>query len=95
MKGKPVQAGSVFVPQSGTSTRQAAGGVAPQDQPSSRRPDAKTRILTVDEVGDFYHKPVPRIRIKGKWLERAGFKPGGRVKVRIEEQGKIQLNAEG
>lgn len=29
--------------------------------------------------------PVPRIRLTGRWLEQAGFKPHSRVCVQVEE----------
>ena len=36
----------------------------------------KKRILKVEEVGDFWRKQTfPRIRLKGKWLEKAGILP--------------------
>lgn len=51
-----------------------------------------TRSLQVEAIGDFFAgKTCPRIRIAGKWLERAGFKPGHRVHVVIEGPGMISL----
>ena len=35
-----------------------------------------TRTLKVTDTGDFYKKNVvPQIRLKGKWLTKAGFTP--------------------
>ncbi|MHC1766169.1 MAG: SymE family type I addiction module toxin [Verrucomicrobiia bacterium] len=40
----------------------------------------RPRILKIEEAGDFYDSTVqPRIRLSGRWLERAGFMPGHRV----------------
>src|SRR4051812_18521543 len=63
---------------------------APTDQGSDlTRP---TRSLAVESVYDFSSEAViPRIRIAGKWLERAGFKPGHRVKIVIERSGSLSL----
>lgn len=36
-----------------------------------------------------------RIRLKGQWLEAAGFKPGLRVKIVILAPGIVQLQTEG
>ena len=36
-------------------------------------------------------KVTPKIRLTGRWLERAGFKPGHRVEVRLDEPGKLTL----
>jgi hypothetical protein len=46
------------------------------------KPVMRPRILKVEETGDFYASNVrPRIRLSGRWLERAGFKPGHGVQV--------------
>lgn len=29
--------------------------------------------------------PIPRIRLMGRWLEQAGFKPDSRVRVHVED----------
>lgn len=55
------------------------------------------RRLTVEE-GLIYLKwrkksPYSLIRIKGKWLTRAGFKPGAKVLVEVE-QGRLIITAE-
>jgi len=54
--------------------------------------DRRTRSLKIEEIGDFSRgKIIPRLRIAGQWLERAGFKPGHRVEVLIEQPGSLTL----
>ena len=51
----------------------------------SRRCCAKSRKLKVYEIGDvFYGKGQPQIRLQGKWLREAGFKPHDRIVVKKE-----------
>lgn len=50
------------------------------------------RFLKIETTGDFYYGKIkPRIRLTGKWLERAGFKPGHRVEVRFDQPGSLTL----
>ena len=50
------------------------------------------RTLKIEATGDFAaRKIVPKIRLTGQWLERAGFKPGHRVEIRLDEPGKLTL----
>jgi hypothetical protein len=50
------------------------------------------RTLKIETVGDFCHgKGSPQIRLSGRWLERAGFKPGHRVEVQIGQPGILTL----
>lgn len=52
----------------------------------------QSRSLKVEAIGDFSRgKIIPRIRIAGQWLERAGFKPGHRVQVFMEQTGSLSL----
>lgn len=52
----------------------------------------KARSLKIEKTGDFFGgKIIPRIRITGQWLERAGFKPGHRVEVRFDQPGNLTL----
>ena len=52
----------------------------------------KTRTLKIEAAGDFWHgRVVPKIRLTGKWLERAGFKPGNRVAIEMSGQGRMTL----
>ena len=51
-----------------------------------------TRSLAVEAIGDPWRGQIkPRIRIAGQWLERAGFTPGHRVEVRLEQPGILTL----
>ena len=41
-----------------------------------------TRTLKIEEDGDYWKGLTkPKIRLMGRWLERAGFRPGNRVQV--------------
>jgi hypothetical protein len=52
----------------------------------------KTRTLKIEAAGDFWRgRVVPKIRLTGKWLERAGFKPGCRVAIEMSGQGMMTL----
>lgn len=52
----------------------------------------RPRVITIERTGDFFLRKVrPRIRLSGRWLERAGFKPGHRVQVDWVEDGVISL----
>jgi hypothetical protein len=50
-----------------------------------------SRTLKIEEGGDRWTGTKPKIRIMGLWLKRAGFEPGGRVRVRYLSQGLIVL----
>ena len=50
------------------------------------------RTLRIERTGDFWRGKIkPRIRTGGQWLERAGFKPGHRIEVRVEQPGTMTL----
>ena len=52
-----------------------------------------TRSLQIESCGDFWRRDIkPKIRLTGKWLERAGFKPGHRVTVEIGQPGTLTLH---
>ena len=52
----------------------------------------RSRILTIEKTGDAYAGEVgPRFRLAGRWLEKAGFKPGHRVQVEWIDDGDISL----
>lgn len=54
-----------------------------------------TRSLKIEEAGNrFKYGIVPKLRITGKWLETAGFKPGQRVTVTLISPGVIELRTE-
>lgn len=53
---------------------------------------AGVRTLAIEPAGDFFYGGVkPKIRLTGRWLERAGFKPGHRVEVCVDRPGTITL----
>jgi len=48
--------------------------------------------LKIEENGEFSENRVkPQIRLMGHWLEKAGFRPGGRVHVVCRAPGIIEL----
>ena len=50
------------------------------------------RTLKIETVGDFARRKVkPLIRLTGRWLEKAGFKPGHRVQVSHSKSGELVL----
>ena len=52
----------------------------------------RARTLKIESTGDFFAGKVrPKIRITGRWLEAAGFRPGHHVQVNILEPGRISL----
>jgi hypothetical protein len=53
-----------------------------------------SRDLKIEPHGDSWKGPIkPKIRLIGRWLERAGFKPGGRVEVKFVAPGVIELRS--
>jgi hypothetical protein len=54
-----------------------------------------TRSLAIEARGNgFREQPEPGIRLKGKWLQAAGFQPGQRCTVRLVADGVIELTAQ-
>ena len=52
------------------------------------------RTLKIEADGDFWKGPrKPKIRLMGRWLERAGFTPGNRVNVTCVAPGVIELRS--
>ena len=51
-----------------------------------------TRQLQIESCGDYFYKRVfPAIRLKGQWLQQAGFHPGARVQVTQVQSGVLEL----
>ncbi len=51
-----------------------------------------TRNLKIEATGDFARGKIsPKIRLGGRWLERAGFTPGKRVTVELTDTGCLTL----
>ena len=62
---------------------------------TSPHPGPKTRRLKIEEEGDPWKGKVrSKIRLKGCWLERAGFKQGNHVSVKYVASGVIELHAD-
>lgn len=52
------------------------------------------RTLKIEADGDCWKGLIkPKIRLMGRWLERAGFKPGQRVHVTCVAPGRIELRS--
>jgi len=57
-------------------------------------PDPTVRMLKIEADGDFWKgATMPKIRLMGRWLERAGFSPGNRVQVTCLAPGVIELRS--
>ena len=60
--------------------------------PANASPAKVQRTLKIEERGDFHaRQTVPTVRLKGKWLQKAGFPPGQRVKLTVLGLGVIEL----
>jgi hypothetical protein len=52
----------------------------------------KTSNLKIEAIGDLWRgKVTPKIRLAGRWLEQAGFKPDNRVEIQLSGQGTLTL----
>ena len=52
----------------------------------------KARRLKIETSGDRFREGIrPLIRLRGQWLERAGFPPECRVEVRFIQPGQMTL----
>lgn len=57
-------------------------------------PRASARTLKIEADGDSWKGLVkPKIRLMGRWLERAGFIPGNRVSVTYVAPGHLELRS--
>ena len=60
----------------------------------STGPPPTMRSLKIEADGDPWKGLIkPKIRLIGKWLQNAGFKPGHRVRVTCVEAGVIELRS--
>jgi hypothetical protein len=67
-----------------------------QESKSLKRtePQPPVRTLKIEADGDFWKGLMkPKIRLVGRWLERAGFRPGHRVPVTCVAPGVIELRS--
>ena len=54
----------------------------------------QVRRLKIETEGDFWKGLTrPKIRLTGRWLERAGFRPGHHVHVACVAPGVIELRS--
>ena len=64
------------------------------ESPKANTAGTAVRTLKIEEDGDYFAGRIkPKIRLSGRWLERAGFKPGTRVLVKCLGQGVIELRS--
>ena len=57
-------------------------------------PQPTIRTLQIEAEGDPWKGLIkPKIRLMGRWLEQAGFKPGRRVQVTCVAPGVIELRS--
>ena len=76
----------------GDSSSAVALHESPQPSPPLNAPSART--LKIEEDGDpWAGKIKPKIRLKGCWLERAGFKPGTHASVTHVAPGVLELRS--
>lgn len=69
-------------------------GMDATDSSKPAKADPPVRSLRIEADGDWCKRRIrPKIRIMGKWLERAGFKPGGRVSLTCVAPGVIELRS--
>ncbi len=46
------------------------------------------RMLKIQDAGDYFRKEVtPQIRLQGKWLLKAGLRPGKQVQITNPQPG--------
>ena len=58
------------------------------------KPDPSCRKLKIEADGDPWKGLTkPKIRLTGRWLERAGFSPGSHVHVTCVAPGVIELRS--
>ena len=58
-------------------------------------PVPPVRLLKIESDGDAWRGILkPKIRLTGRWLERAGFKPGEQVQVICVSTGMIELRTQ-
>ena len=58
------------------------------------QPDAPVRQLKIEAAGDFWKGLIiPKIRLAGRWLERAGFSPGSHVHVTCLAPGVMEVRS--
>jgi len=65
------------------------------DAPSEIESHRPTRLLKIEADGDSWKRSIkPKIRLMGRRLERAGFRPGNHVHVTCVAPGVIELRSD-
>ena len=80
----------------GESVGDSSSAVALRESPLPSQPlnAPSARTLKIEEDGDTWSGGIkPKIRLKGSWLERAGFKPGNHVNVTCIAPGVLELRS--
>lgn len=54
---------------------------------------SSTRRLKIEADGDQWKGIKPKIRLMGRWLERAGFSPGKHVHITNTAPGVMELRS--
>lgn len=64
------------------------------DAHNPTQPQKAVRTLKIEADGDSWRGCIkPKIRLMGRWLERAGFRPDTRVQVTCITHGVIELRS--
>lgn len=63
---------------------------------TTSNPAPSARTLKIEADGDRWKAAIkPKIRLMGRWLERAGFRPGSQVQVICVAPGVLELRCPG
>jgi hypothetical protein len=74
--------------------RREGGGMFESKSPKSTTPAPPVRKLKIEADGDPWKgQTIPKIRLTGRWLDRAGFSPGNHVQVLCVAPGVIELRS--
>jgi hypothetical protein len=79
-------------PRRNLETAHPSGIILPEHWFSPTMTSENKRTLKIEAVGDFASRKIkPQIRLSGRWLEQAGFKPGHRVTIHSFQPGELTL----
>ncbi len=57
-------------------------------------PRRSVRVLKIEAEGVAWKRPLkPKLRLTGRWLERAGFKPGDYVRITCVAHGIMEMRS--
>jgi hypothetical protein len=64
----------------------------PANTNSTQLSPNRTRTLKIEERGDYSSdRTFPMVRLRGKWLQAAGFPPGERLTLTLVSPGVIEM----